>query len=114
MLYYETYKARYAVCKNVYMKNLNTKKVFKAFIVVASLIIFLFIALLISVNLIVDPIIYWLASNAWARIFIACSLSWFAVSKIFDIYYQSYKRRRKIERFNALKVPYARTFKGRK
>ena len=114
MLYYETYKARYAVCKNVYMKNLNTKKVFKAFIVLASLFIFLFIALLISVNFIVDPIIYWLASTAWARIFIGCTLSWFGVSKTFDIYYRSYKRRKKIERFNALKVPYARTFRGRK
>ena len=96
------------------MKNLNIKKVFKAFIVVASLLTFLFIALLISVNLIVDPIVYWLASNAWARIFIGCILSWIGVSKTFDIYYRSYKRRKKIKRFNALKVPYARTFRGRK
>ena len=96
------------------MTNLKTKKVFKAFIVVASLITSLFIALLISVNLIVDPIIYWLASTAWARVFIGCAISWFGVSKTFDIYYRSYKRRKKIERFNALKVPYARTFRGRK
>ena len=96
------------------MKNLNIKKVFKAFIVVASLFTFLFIALLISVNLIVDPIIYWLASTAWARIFIGCTLSWIGVSKTFDIYYRSYKRRKKYQRFNALKVPYARTFRGRK
>ena len=96
------------------MKNLNTKKVFKAFIVLASLITSLFIVLLISVNFIVDPIVYWLASTSWARIFIGCTLSWLGVSKTFDIYYRSYKRRKKIERFNALKVPYARTFRGRK
>ena len=96
------------------MKNLKTKKFFKAFIVVASLVSSLFIALLISVNLIVDPIIYWLASTEGARLFIACIISWLGVSKIFDLYYQRYKRRKKLERFNALNIPYPRTFRGRK
>ena len=96
------------------MKNLNAKKVFRAFIVVASLITSLFIALLISVNFIVDPIIYWLASTEGARLFIACIISWLGVSKIFDLYYQRYKRRKKLERFNALNIPYPRTFRGRK
>tara|TARA_B100000700_G_scaffold234522_1_gene259971 strand:+ start:1046 stop:1336 length:291 start_codon:yes stop_codon:yes gene_type:complete len=96
------------------MKNLNTNKIFKAFIVIACLILTLLIGLLISINFIVDPIIYWLASTEGARIFIACVISWLGVSKIFDLYYKSYKRRKKIERFNALKVPYPRTFRGRK
>ena len=96
------------------MKNLNTKRFFKAFLVIACLIASLLIALLISVNFIVDPIIYWLASTEGARIFIGCILSWLGVSKIFDLYYKSYKRRKKEERFNALNVPYPRTFRGRK
>ena len=96
------------------MKYLNTKKIFKALAVVACLIVSLLLGLLISVYFIVDPVIYWLASTEGARIFIGCILSWFGVSTIFDLYYKRYKRRKKIERFNALNVPYPRTFRGRK
>ena len=96
------------------MKNLNTKKIFKALLVVACLILSLLIGLLISVHFVVDPIVYWLASTEGARIFLGSILSWLGVSKIFDLYYKRYKRRKKIERFNALNVPYPRTFRGRK
>ena len=96
------------------MKYLNTKKKIKAVVVVVCLITSLLIGLLISINLIVDPIIYWLASTEGARLFIACIISWLGVSKIFDLYYQRYKRRKKLKRFNALNIPYPRTFKGRK
>tara|TARA_B100000700_G_scaffold287139_1_gene342603 strand:- start:295 stop:591 length:297 start_codon:yes stop_codon:yes gene_type:complete len=96
------------------MKYLNTKKKIKAVVVVVCLITSLLICLLISINLIVDPIIYWLASTEGARVFIACIISWLGVSKIFDLYYQRYKRRKKLERFNALNIPYPRTFRGRK
>ena len=96
------------------MKYLNTKKKIKAVVVVFCLITSLLIGLLISINLIVDPIIYWLASTEGARLFIACIISWLGVSKIFDLYYQRYKRRKKLERFNALNIPYPRTFRGRK
>ena len=98
----------------MYMKFLNTKKKIKAVVVVFCLIASLLIGLLISINLIVDPIIYWLASTEGARLFIACIISWLGVSKIFDLYYQRYKRRKKLERFNALNIPYPRTFRGRK
>ena len=96
------------------MKNLKTKKFFKAFLVIACLFLSLFIGLIISVHLIVDPIVYWLASTEGARIIIGCILSWLGVSTTFDLYYKCYKRRKKIERFNALNVPYPRTFRGRK
>ena len=96
------------------MKYLNTKKKIKEVVVVVCLITYLLIGLLISINLIVDPIIYWLASTEGARLFIACIISWLGVSKIFDLYYQRYKRRKKLERFNALNIPYPRTFRGRK
>ena len=96
------------------MKHLSTKKIVRALLVVACLIVTLMIALLISLNFIVDPIIYWLASTEGARIFIGCLLSWLAVSTLFDLFYKRYKRRKKIERFNALNVPYPRTFRGRK
>tara|TARA_B100001029_G_scaffold95041_1_gene78053 strand:- start:77 stop:367 length:291 start_codon:yes stop_codon:yes gene_type:complete len=96
------------------MKNLNIKKFVKAVAVFACLVAALLIGLLISVNFIVDPIIYWLASTERARLFLGCILSWLGVSKIFDLYYKLYKRRKKIERFNALSVPYPRTFRGRK
>ena len=96
------------------MKYLSTKKIFRVLVVVACLILTLLIGLLISINLIVDPIIYWLASTEGARIFISCILSWLGVSTFFDFFYKRYKRRKKIERFNALYVPYPRTFRGRK
>ena len=98
----------------MYMKHLNTKKVFRALIVFACLIFSLWIGLLISVNFIVDPIIYWFASTEGARIFLGLILSWLGVSALFDLIYQRYKQRKRIERFNALNVPYPRTFKGRK
>ena len=96
------------------MKHLNKKKIFRVLVVACSLFISLWIAFLISINFIVDPIIYWLASTEGARIFIGCILSWLGISKSFDLFYKRYQRRKKYERFNALNVPYPRTFKGRK
>ena len=96
------------------MKNPKTTKLFRALAVFAFLLFFLLLGLLISINFIVDPIIYWLASTEGARIFIGCILSWLGVSTFFDLFYKRYQRRKKIERFNALNVPYPRTFKGRK
>ena len=96
------------------MKNLNTKKIIRALFVIACLAFTLFIGFLISINLIVDPIIYWLASTEGARIFISCILSWLGVSTLFDLFYKSYRRRKKLKRFNALNIPYPRTFKGKK
>ena len=96
------------------MKSLNTKKNFRILIVLCCLIVFLLIGLLISINFIVDPIIYWLASTEGVRIFIACILSWLGISKAFDLFYKRFQSRKKFERFNALNVPYPRTFKGRK
>ena len=75
---------------------------------------FLFIGFIISINLIVDPLIYWLASTEFARIFISCILSWVGVSTLFDLFYKIYRRSKKLKSFNALNIPYPRTFKGRK
>tara|TARA_Y100001968_G_scaffold297245_1_gene306033 strand:- start:47 stop:337 length:291 start_codon:yes stop_codon:yes gene_type:complete len=96
------------------MKNFNTKKIIRALLVIACLTFSLFIGFIISINLIVDPLIYWLASTAGARILISIILSWLSVSKLFDLFYKRYRRSKKLKRFNALKIPYPRTFKGRK
>ena len=96
------------------MKHLKTKRFFRVLVAVCCLIVSLLIGLFISINFIVDPIIYWLASTEGARIFIGCILSWIGISTFFDLFYERYKRRKKIERFNALNVPYPRTFRGRK
>ena len=96
------------------MKNFNTKKIIRALLVIACLVFFLFIGFIICIKLIVDPIIYWLASTEGARIFISCILSWLGVSRLFDLFYKHYKRSKKLKRFNALNIPYPRTFKGRK
>ena len=96
------------------MRRQKTKRILRALLVICCLIFSLLIGLLICVNFIVNPIIYWLASTAGARIFIGCVLSWFGVSRLFDWFYNLYKRRRKIERFNALNVPYPRKFSGRR
>ena len=96
------------------MKNSNTKKITRALLVIAILIFSLFIGFVISINLIVDPIIYWLASTEGVRIFISCILSWLGVSRLFDLFYKRYRQNKKMKRFNALDIPYPRTFKGRK
>ena len=96
------------------MKNFNTKKIIRALLVIACLAFSLFVALLICINLIVDPIIYWLASTEGSRIFISCILSWIGVSTFFELLYKRYRRSKKLKRFNALNMPYPRTFKGRK
>ena len=95
------------------MKTFNRKKIIRALVVIAYLIFSLFFGFIISINLIVDPIIYWLASTEGARIFISCILSWLGLSALFDLFYKHYKRRRKLKRFNALNIPYPRTFRGR-
>ena len=96
------------------MENSNIKKIIRVLLVIACLTISLFIGFIICINLIVDPIIYWLASTEGARIIISCILSWFGVSTLFDLFYKSYRRRKKLKRFNALNIPYPRTFKGKK
>ena len=96
------------------MIYLNRKKFLRFLIVVLCLIASLLLGILISINFIVDPIVYWLASTEGARIFIGCILSWLGVSTAFDLFYKNYKRRKKIKRFNALNVPYPRTFRGRR
>ncbi len=96
------------------MKNFKTKRVIRSLIVIACLCLTLFVGFLISINIVVDPIIYWLASTEGARVFISCIISWLGVSTIFDLFYKRYRRRKKLKRFNALSIPYPRTFKGRK
>ena len=96
------------------MKKFNTKRIIRALLVIACLTLSLFIGFIISINLIVDPIIYWLASTEGARIFISFILSWLGASRLFDLFYKRYRRDKKLKRFNALHIPYPRTFKGRK
>ncbi len=96
------------------MKNYNTKKIIRALSLIACLALSLFIGFIVSINFIVDPIIYWLASTEGARILISCILSWLGVSTLFDLFYKRYRRSEKLKRFNALNIPYPRTFKGRK
>ena len=96
------------------MKNFKTKKIIRALSVIACLIFSLFIGFIVSINLIVDPIIYWLASTEGARTIISCIISWLGVSRLFDLFYKRYRHSKKLKRFNALNIPYPRTFKGRK
>ena len=96
------------------MKVLSSKKFFRALFVITSLIAFLIAGLFVSMNFIVDPVIYWLASTEGARIIISCIFSWLAVSFLFDLFYKHYRHSKKLKRFNALNIPYPRTFKGRK
>ena len=100
--------------KRYSMKNFNKKKVIRNLLILGCLTLCLCIGLFVSINLIVNPIVYWLASTEGARIFISCILSWLGVSTLFDIFYRRYRRRKKLKRFNALQIPYPRTFKGRK
>ena len=96
------------------MKNFNTKKIIRALLVIACLTFSLCIGFIISINLIVDPIIYWLASTEGARILISCIFSWLGVSTLFDLFYKYYWRSKKLKKFNALNIPYPRIFRGRK
>jgi len=96
------------------MKKPRSTKLVKGLLIIILLVLILLITVLISINLIIDPIIYWLASTEIARLFIACVFSWFTISQLFELFYKFYKSRNKSKRFNALNVPYPRQFKGRK
>ena len=96
------------------MKRVNSKRIIRSLFVFGGLIVFLLISLFISLNFIVDPTIYWLASTETARFFIACVVAWLLVSTLFDLFYKCYKHSRKVEKFNALNIPYPRQFRGRK
>ena len=100
--------------KHLNMKKFNTKRIIRALVVITCLMLSLFIGFIISINLIVDPIIYWLASTEGSRIFISCIISWLGVSTLFDLLYKLYRRSKKLKRVNALNIPYPRKFKGRK
>ena len=62
------------------------KKRIRALIFLAIITLSLFVAFLININFIVDPIIYWLASTQKARMLIAFILAWFWVSICFDLF----------------------------
>jgi len=96
------------------MKKFNTRKIIRALIVFACLVFSLFVGFIISINLLINPFIYWLASTESARICISFILSWVGVSKLFDVFYERYQRSKKFKKFNALNIPYPRTFRGRK
>ncbi len=96
------------------MKKIKSKRVVRTILIFGIFTVILLIGLYINLILVVDPIVYWLASTEGARLFIAFVLSWFIISKLFDLYYQKYKKRLKDRNFNALNVPYPRKFKGRK
>ena len=100
--------------KHLGMKKINTKRIIRALLAIACLMLSLFIGFIISINLIVDPIIYWLASTEGSRIFLSCIISWLGVSTLFDLFYKRYRRSKKLKRVNALNIPYPRKFKGRK
>ena len=95
------------------MKSSNYVKVVRTISFLLLIIFFLIISLFISLNIIVNPLIYWIASTEGIRIFIACIISWFIVSRCFDLYYRNLIKRKRIKRFNALNIPYERKFRGR-
>ncbi len=95
------------------MKRLNSKRVLRGLFFISLLIASLSISLYISLNFIVNPIIYWIASTEGARLLIACAISWVGVSALFDLMYRVYKQKSKDKKLNALNVPYPRKFRGR-
>ena len=96
------------------MNSLNTQKIFRILVSISIIIILFVFTILISINFIVDPIIYWLASTEKARIFIACIISLLINRILFELFYKYYIYRKRKTKFNAMKIPYHRKFKGRK
>ena len=96
------------------MKKINLKKIKRNIIVIVTIMIVLTISIFISLNLIINPLIYWLASTEAARVFLSCIISWLGVSFLFDIFYKIYKSRAKSKKSNAMYIPYQRKFRGRK
>ncbi len=67
------------------MKRLNTKRIFKTlFILITFFIIYIF-CISISNNLIVTPLINYLAESETARIILSCILGWFGLSNLFNL-----------------------------
>ena len=96
------------------MKPLNKKKLVRGIIVILIIIFLLVLLIFLSLNLIVEPITYWIASNEKARVFISCILGLYLFTLLFNLFYRKYLNRIKRKKFNALKVAYPRKFSGRK
>ena len=96
------------------MKYINFRKIFRACTVISIMILLLIILISLSTSLIVDPLIYWLASTSIARLFIASIISLFLLTILFDLFYKYLIYKKRKAKFNALKIPYPRKFEGRK
>lgn len=67
------------------MKRLNTKKILKNLFIIITLILTYMFCVSIANNLILTPIVNYLAEAETARIFVSCILGWFCLSTLFNI-----------------------------
>ncbi len=96
------------------MKYINFKKIIRACTVISIMSLVLIILISLSKSLIVDPLIYWFASTSIARLVVACFISLFLLTRLFDFFYKYWIYKKRKAKFNALKIPYPRKFVGRK
>ncbi len=67
------------------MKKINTKRVLRTLFILISFIIIYIFCISIANNLILTPIINYLADSETSRIFVSCLLGWFGMSTLFNL-----------------------------
>ena len=67
------------------MKRLNAKRVLRTLFILITFMLIYILCISITNNLIVTPIINYIAEVETARIFISCILGWFSLSTLFNI-----------------------------
>tara|TARA_B100000700_G_C15035146_1_gene852433 strand:- start:1036 stop:1281 length:246 start_codon:yes stop_codon:yes gene_type:complete len=78
------------------MRRLNAKKTYRTLFFVGALLIALFMGIFISDNLIIDPIINYLAAEEGARVFLSCILSWIGLSRLFNLFDKIFRSKKSI------------------
>lgn len=66
------------------MKRLNKKRVVRSLLILVPVIGALLIGIFLAHNFLVTPIVDFLSANDFARLFIACIVSWFLLSMLFN------------------------------
>ena len=70
------------------MKRLNKKRVARSLLLAITVIGVWLIGIFIIHNFLVTPVINFLSANDSARVFIACIVSWLALSTLFSLLFE--------------------------
>ncbi len=74
------------------MKGLKTKKIFRSLLILITFIMIYIISISIANNLILTPMVNYLAKVETARIFVSCILGWYGLSSLFNMFVEGNRK----------------------